>query len=126
MVELFQPERHTDADSEPWNETAARAAIHEIARDALGAFDAENLWPAHPQDDIPMPVAGLYLGASGVIWALDYLKRCGAIANGGGFAGVLDKLVEHDNIWLKPTPMGANASLLMRSGPAAPGDAAQA
>ena len=113
MIALFQPERHTPLDPIVWDEAEARAAIREIASDALAHWDGEKLWPVHPQDDTPMPVAGLYMGASGVIWALDYLRRQGAIENAGDFTTSLPKLIAHDDAWLKQMPMGAYGSLLM-------------
>jgi hypothetical protein len=113
MTKLFQPERHAALRDAPWNEDAARSAIREIADDALGAFDPEKLWLPHPQDEIPLTLACLYLGASGVVWALDYLKREGAISNGRDFTPVLDRLITHDSTWLGAMPMGRNASLLM-------------
>ncbi|MBV9103654.1 MAG: LanC-like protein [Candidatus Eremiobacteraeota bacterium] len=34
-------------------------------------------WPAHPDEDLPEPSSILYLGASGVVLALDALRRAG-------------------------------------------------
>lgn len=113
MIALYQPERHTALPTATWNETDARAAIREIADDTLANWNAEKLWPVHPQEDAPMPIAGLYMGASGVIWALDYLKRQGAIEDAGDFSLVLPKLVTYDDVWLKQMPLGAYASLMM-------------
>ncbi len=48
--------------------------------EAESAFDEDTLWAAHPIDeaDGPLPsVASLYLGASGVIWALHELAHAG-------------------------------------------------
>ena len=59
-------------------EAAARTAIAAIVADAESAFDDEALWPAHPLDEDGGPLrspTSLYLGASGVIWALDELER---------------------------------------------------
>jgi hypothetical protein len=113
MTELFRPDRHTALRDGSWNEREARAAIREIADDALCAFDPEKLWPPHPQDDIPLTLASLYLGASGVVWTLDHLKREGAISAGRDFTPFLDRLIAHDATWLAQTPMARNASLLM-------------
>ncbi len=78
---LFDPAAHERLTATPWSEGRARAAIAAIAADAEEAFDADALWPAHPldEDQGPLPaVASLYLGAGGVIWALDDLERAGA------------------------------------------------
>jgi hypothetical protein len=81
---LFDPDSHEQLTESPWSEARARDAIAAIAADAEAAFDEETLWPVHPldQDDgDPEPLhapTGLYLGASGVVWALDELARVGA------------------------------------------------
>ena len=58
----------------------ARATIDGIAADAERAFDEQTYWPSHPlDDDVRTDEAlTLYLGASGVIWAMDELERLGA------------------------------------------------
>jgi hypothetical protein len=65
-----------------WVEGRVRDAIAEIVADADAAFDPARLWPAHEWDagETPLPLESLYVGASGVIWALDALTRrgCGA------------------------------------------------
>jgi hypothetical protein len=78
---LFDPASHEQLLDRPWSESQARAAIEAIVADAESAYDENSLWPAHPldEDGEPLPpVASLYLGASGVIWALDELARVGA------------------------------------------------
>ena len=74
---LFDPGSHEPLVKTPWSESRARAAIAAIVVDAENAFDEEALWPAHPLDDevTSAETLTLYLGASGVIWALDELER---------------------------------------------------
>ncbi len=78
--ELFHAPSHEPLAGADWSEAAARAAIAAIVADAEEAFDPATLWSAHPLDEeggpLPSPV-GLYLGAAGVIWALDALARAG-------------------------------------------------
>jgi hypothetical protein len=82
VSELYDHPSHEPVTDTAWSEAAARAAIGEIAADAEAAFDPETLWHAHPLDTdggpLPSPT-GFYLGASGVIWALDALRRAGAV-----------------------------------------------
>jgi lantibiotic modifying enzyme len=54
-------------------------AIAVIVADADAAFEPEALWPAHEWDgwQEPLPMKNLYVGAAGVIWALDTLRRRG-------------------------------------------------
>src|SRR5271155_5405166 len=111
-MELFQPDRHETVAIAPWNETAARRAIADIAASAAAHFDPEKLWPAHPLDGVPDGVAGVYMGASGVVLALDHLKRVGAIEYSTTFN--VSAFAERDNSWLKRgSPFGAYGSLLM-------------
>jgi len=110
-MSLFQPDRHESLISTPWSENEARRAIGEIATSAQSHFDPEKLWPSHPLDSVPDGVAGIYMGAAGVVLALDHLKRAGAIDalrdfDVAGFA-------ERDNVWLKKSPFGNYGSLLM-------------
>ncbi len=75
------PPSHEPPTDRPWDEGRVRAAIAAIVADAEGAFDDDELWPPHPLDleDGPLPrVTSLYLGASGVIWALHHLQSVGA------------------------------------------------
>ena len=96
---LYDPARHEALTATPWNEGAAREAIASIADDALRSFTPETLWPTHPLDD-PEPRAapqhGLYFGAGGLIWALQHLRRAGAIAGDFDFAPTVATLVERN------------------------------
>ena len=64
---------------EPWDEARVRDGIAAIVADADAAFDPDELWPAHEWDGYkaPLPLKNLYLGAAGVVWALDDLRRRG-------------------------------------------------
>src|SRR5881227_2888646 len=64
---------------EPWDPGLVEDSIGAIVADANAAFDPEALWPAHEWDgwEEPLPVKNLYVGAAGVIWALDALRRRG-------------------------------------------------
>jgi hypothetical protein len=77
---LFDPASHERLVDTPWSESRAREAIDSIVVDSESAFDEHALWPAHPLDDdvTSAEALSLYLGASGVIWALDELARRGA------------------------------------------------
>jgi Lanthionine synthetase C-like protein len=77
---LFDPASHEPLIDAAWNESRARAAIAAIVADTEGAFDEQALWTAHPLDHevTSAEAITLYIGASGVIWALDELARGGA------------------------------------------------
>ena len=62
-----------------WDAGFARDAIGEIVADADAAFRGDELWPAHEWDawSAAAPLKNLYVGAAGVLWALDALRRRG-------------------------------------------------
>jgi hypothetical protein len=87
--------RHRPLAQDAWSELAARAAIEEIAADAIAQFDPDTFWPGHPSDDgVGDGNPSFYTGAAGVIWALDYLHRMGAVSVVKDFRPVLPALME--------------------------------
>ena len=85
---LYRPEAFEPLTPEPWHEARVRAAIRRIVADADERFDEDDLWPAAAWDAwrTPLPLKSLYVGAAGVVWALDWLRRRGHAepARGGG------------------------------------------
>jgi hypothetical protein len=95
---LYDPSSHEPLTERPWDEDLVRAAIATIVVETESAFDEGELWPAHPRDldDGPLSaVSSLYLGASGVIWALHELEGAGLADLGRDWAPVAVRLVEH-------------------------------
>jgi hypothetical protein len=76
---LYRPEVFERLTETTWNEQRARDRIRRIVADADDAFDAESLWPADDWDgwQAALPMKNLYVGAAGMIWALDVLRRRG-------------------------------------------------
>jgi hypothetical protein len=76
---LYEPGQFEPLIEDPWDPARVRDAIAAIVADADAAFSADGLWVAHEWDagDAPLPLEELYVGASGVIWALDALRRSG-------------------------------------------------
>jgi Lanthionine synthetase C-like protein len=76
---LYSPEAYEPLTEALWDERRVRAAVREIVADADAAFDPDELWPAHEWDawKAPPPLTCLYCGASGVLFALDVLRRRG-------------------------------------------------
>jgi len=76
---LYDPNAFELLTAEPWNEERVRAGIRAIAADAEQAFDFDALWPAEEWDawEAQLPLTNLYVGACGVLWALDALRRRG-------------------------------------------------
>jgi lantibiotic modifying enzyme len=75
---LYRPDGYEPLAVE-WDEERVRAGIRAIVADADAAFGAESLWPANDWDSwrTPTPLKSLYVGAAGVIWALDELRARG-------------------------------------------------
>jgi hypothetical protein len=76
--EAFEPLTET-----PWDDALVREAIRRIVADVDAAYDADVLWPADEWDgwQAATPMKNLYVGAAGVVHALDVLRRRG-IADG--------------------------------------------
>jgi hypothetical protein len=77
---LFDPRAHEPLIDGTWRIADVEAEIRAIARDAEDALSGDEWWPVHPLDleeGDPGVWHGLYLGAAGVIWALDQLARAG-------------------------------------------------
>jgi hypothetical protein len=76
---LYEPAQFEPLIDEGWDAARIEEAIAAIVADTDAAYDATALWPAHEWDGwrAPLPMKNLYVGASGVIWALDTLRRRG-------------------------------------------------
>jgi hypothetical protein len=110
---LFDPARHVATAPDAWNAAAARAAIREIVDDALEQFDPDGFWPAHPLDEVAhQPSTSLYLGAAGVLWALDHLRRTGAAEFDQDFRGLLPRLLTLNREEHAGSPYPQHGSLL--------------
>jgi hypothetical protein len=76
---LYRPEAFEPLTESPWDEQRVRAAIRGIVKDVDRAFNPDALWPADEWDGwrAAVPMKNLYVGAAGVVWALDALRRRG-------------------------------------------------
>jgi hypothetical protein len=76
---LYQPELLEPLTDEPWDPDRVADGIRAIVADADAACDPDTLWPAAEWDvwQATAPLKDLYVGASGVVWALDALRRRG-------------------------------------------------
>lgn len=80
---LFAPDRHEALCSSAWDDSRARAEVAAIVLDIERHRLADGQWRVHPLDDEGdrprSGFKGLYLGSAGVLWALWYLQRQGAV-----------------------------------------------
>ena len=84
---LFDPDEHEPLTRSRWNERGARSVVEQITARTVEAFEPGRFWPRHPLDEDGSASErdkGLWVGAAGVLWALD---RLGA---GIGEAGVYE------------------------------------
>lgn len=99
---MFEYVRHVPLRPLPWNTGVAEAAIEDAVRDAFAHFDPERFWPAHPLDDVSDGQTSFYFGATGMIWALDYLGRIGATTTTTDFPPILPKLLDANRAEFTP------------------------
>jgi hypothetical protein len=88
---LYEPAHFEPLTEESWDPPAVEDAIAKIIRDADAAFDPETLWPAHDWDQ---ETKNLYVGAAGVIWALDALRRRGRAETALDLAAAAQRMLE--------------------------------
>jgi hypothetical protein len=93
---LYKPEAFDPLTETPWEEERARDRIHAIVDDAESTYDPKEFWPADEWDawESPLPLMNLYIGAAGVLWALDTLRRRGHAQGKLDLAAAAQRLVE--------------------------------
>ena len=119
MTGLFDPTRHEPLQAPPWDEASALQAIQRIADSASMAYQPGLGWRAHPLDDPKPPIDhfhNLYFGAGGVIWALRYLARVGAIKPPPDFLPFVATLREANRPLLAGHPHGTASYLFGDAG----------
>lgn len=82
-IVLFDPARHEPLLDIDWDAKRVRAAIAAIVEEIQATHSTDVTWPLHPLDEgsVPEPPhKSIYLGASGVLWAIWYLERAGAVS----------------------------------------------
>ena len=105
--------RHVPLRDATWSADEAARAIDEIVSDALAHLDAERFWPAHPLDDgVSDGNTSFYFGATGVMWALEYLRRVGATSADFDFRPCLPRLIEANRAEFASGPYPAHGSFL--------------
>jgi lantibiotic modifying enzyme len=92
---LFTPESHEPLVGGDWDESRARDAIARIVADAEEALPDGGLWAPHPRDADGADVfTGIYMGAAGVVWALEALQRAGAVELRRDYRPVIERALE--------------------------------
>ena len=119
---LFDAARHEALQATAWDEAAARAWIARFADDAQHAFTPDGLWPAHPRDaddddgNVSKPFTMVYMGAAGVIDALDHLARAGLATSTINFEPLLADLAMRNLAQIEPWGHGVQGPLMGQTG----------
>ena len=116
---LHGPERHEALAGEAWSEGAARAAIQRWVGAALADFEPGRGWRAHPREDggpPGEPLAEVYGGAGGAIWALEHLAEAGAVDKRWDFAGFVPGLAAQQVAALGDSQHGTASFLIGEAG----------
>jgi lantibiotic modifying enzyme len=118
IVVLYDTGRHEQLTYAKWDPGLVLHAIAAICHDAESAFDADRLWPLHPEDNEPGGPAdgilrGLYDGAAGMVHALDRLAKAGFYEPSLDLASIAGRLYEA--ALTSPDQENAGASLLVGS-----------
>jgi hypothetical protein len=101
---LWSEDRHEPLAELDWDEDRARSFIQRIVSDTERRFEEGGWWPMHPQDDAdPKPGHTLYFGAAGVVWALRYLRACGAATTRIDFRPRLTELLQANRMSMERT-----------------------
>ena len=109
---LYEADRHEPLTSTPWDESAVRNCIEDVVRDAAARYSAWELWPSHPLEYSPEVRWNLYVGAAGVIWALNHLASSGVSTDLPDISKSVQGLLEPNRSWIR----GGNNSALGTDG----------
>ena len=94
---LYKPDAFEPLTETAWDEDRVRAAIRSIVDDTDAAYRGPRLmWRAHEWDGwhSTSPQKNLYVGAAGVVWALDDLRRRGHAETRLDLADVASRTLE--------------------------------
>jgi hypothetical protein len=118
---LYDPAKHEPLADIAWDETRARAMIDRIVRETEARFSPDTYWPVHARDRHPgeseMPRSPLYMGACGVVWALQYLEATGAVRLERSYSGYMPGLLASNDAWLASFGGRERSSYLMGNTP---------
>jgi hypothetical protein len=76
---LYAPELHEPLTEVAWDAARAREAIRTIVADIDEVYDPGTFWPANDWDayQASLPLTDIFVGAGGLAWGLDRLRRSG-------------------------------------------------
>src|SRR4029453_18448263 len=97
---LYRPEAFEPLRGEPWAGDRVLNEIAAIVADVDAHFDPDELWPANEWDawNTTPPVKDLYCGASGVLLALDDLRRRGLAETAVDLTATVHRVLERGRV----------------------------
>jgi len=107
---MFDKDKHYQSHNIRWNEYRVRNTIQSIVDDAVNSFNPNSNWHCHPMDDFCG--SDLYMGSTGVFWAINYLEKVGAIETDFHIDMFLDAELESVRESFKESPHNKNSSYL--------------
>ncbi len=114
---LYAPELHEPLTDAAWDGDRARKAIHAIVADIDRAYDPDTFWPANDRDayQAARPLTDVFVGAGGLAWGLDRLRRSGHAETALDLAAVAQRTLaryrEAPVVELEELPRPARSSL---------------
>ena len=114
---LFDATAHEPLTAGRWDEARVRAGIDRIVSNATEAYEPGRFWPRNELDEYGLSVErdrSLWIGAAGVLWALD------ALGAGLGEAGLYDSYMHEPDTPDSPGLMMGETGVLLVSWHLAP------
>jgi Lanthionine synthetase C-like protein len=114
---LYAPELHEPLTDVAWDAARASAAIRAIVADIDRVYDRDTFWPANDWDafQAALPLTDLFVGAGGLAWGLDRLRRSGHAETALDLSAVAQRALaryrEAPVIQLEELPTPARSSL---------------
>ena len=117
---LYAPELHEPLTDVAWDAARAGEAIRAIVTDHDRIYDPNTFWPANDWDapQAALPMKNLFVGAGGLAWGLDRLRRSGHAETALDLAAIARRALaryraEPDLIQGEDRPAPVRSSLFM-------------
>lgn len=108
---MYDPANHYLPKETAWSLSEARATINSIVGDAVIELSKDSGVPRHPMDDYGIK-SDMYMGLSGLLWGIGYLKDIGATSTRFDPAERLEALLIANEKDYKEHTHHSNASYL--------------
>lgn len=107
---MFDKNSHYPLVNTQWDADLAQETIYRIVEDTISCVDIEGSWPCHPMDG--SSGNNIYMGTTGVLWAIDYLQKSGSIGTHFDIEPFLQNQLKSNREEFKESPHPKNSSYL--------------